>query len=47
VRIGRSIVIPAILMLAVAGSAAAASATPAVVLAQAPAHAVSGLYYHS
>jgi hypothetical protein len=54
-RIGRVIVIPAILALAVAGSTLAGSAAPAAathlnnihLLAQAPAPAVTGLYYHS
>jgi hypothetical protein len=53
-RIGRVIVIPAILALAVAGSALAGSAAPAAghfnnihLLAQAPAPAVSGMYYHT
>jgi hypothetical protein len=54
-RIGRAIAIPAIVILAAAGSSLAASVTPAAavhmdtvhVLASAPASTVSGTYYHS
>jgi hypothetical protein len=54
-RIGRLIAIPTILALAVAGSTLAASASPAAtghvtnihLSAQAPAPAVSGMYYHT
>jgi hypothetical protein len=54
-RIGRVILIPAILALAVAGSTLGAAAAPPAaghlnnihLLAQAPAPAVSGMYYHT
>jgi hypothetical protein len=50
-RIGRSIIIPAILALGVAGSALSVPAMSVAAAASAPAHvhfrpAVSGVYYH-